>query len=304
MPVEALTPLDPSQFVNLHQSGVVGGHRLDTRVSGVVVSNDFSGRLNVTTAEGDTVTLTADLETEFRAGTYRARLEADHASVRVGARTTEVAIQQDFGIAVDGHLNEQELHDLEKLFQNISQLFRGFVEGQGEKTQVHAAKLAERLSGLGTVSSLDLSLEVIRSVAVVTGSTHTSGGAPETAAAIPQSSTGTTAPTPSGDTSDGVVLKESVQNGQLASLIQQVFNALKEAEVELPKFQTYLAEFFEKLHQDLLKGIPSGHEHQAEGPDLSVEQGPEYAQSPSANSNVVTAYSSVHLTAFSFSLQG
>ena len=303
MPVEALTPLDPSQFVNLHQSGAVGGHRLDTQVSGFVVSNDFSGRLNVTTAEGDTVTLTADLETEFRAGTYRARLEADHASVRAGARTTEVAIQQDFGIAVDGHLNEQELHDLEKLFQNISQLFRGFVEGQGEKTQVHAAKLAERLSGLGTLSSLDLSLEVIRSV-VVTGSTHTSGGAPETAAAIPQSSTGTTAPTPSGDTSDGVVLKESVQNGQLASLIQQVFNALKDAEAELPKFQTYLAEFFEKLHQDLLKGIPPGHEHQAEGPDLSVEQGPEYAQSPGANSNVVTAYSSVHLTAFSFSLQG
>ena len=173
MPVEALIPLDPRQFVNLHQSGAVGGHRLDTQVSGFVVSNDFSGRLNVTTAEGDTVTLTADLETEFRAGTYRARLEADHASVSVGARTTEVAIQQDFGIAVDGHLNEQELHDLEKLFQNISQLFRGFVEGQGEKTQVHAAKLAERLSGLGTLSSLDLSLEVIRSVAVVTGSVHT-----------------------------------------------------------------------------------------------------------------------------------
>lgn len=304
MPVEVLTPLDPRQFVNLHQFGAVGGQRLDTQVSGFAVSNDFSGRLNVTTAEGDRVTLTADLETEFRAGTYRARLEADHASVSVGARTTEVSVQQDFGIAVDGHLNEQELHDLEKLFQNISQLFRGFVEGQGEKTQVHAAKLAERLSGLDTVSSLDLSLEVIRAVAVVTGSTHTSGGAPETAAAIPQSSTGTTAPTPSGDTSDGVVLKESVQNGQLASLIQQVFNALKEAEAELPKFQTYLAEFFEKLHHDLLKGIPPGHEHQTEGPDLSVEQGPEYAQSPSANSNVVTAYSSVHLTAFSFSLQG
>jgi len=205
---------------------------------------------------------------------------------------------------VNGHLNEQELHDLEKLFQNISQLFREFVEGQGEKTQVQAAKLAERLSGLGTVSSLDLSLEVIRSVTVVTGSTHASGGAPETAAAIPQSSTGTTAPTPSGDTSDGVVLKGSVQNGQLASLIQQVFNALKEAEAKLPKLQTYLAEFFERLHQDLLKGIPPGHAPQVEGPDLSVEQGPEYAQSPSANSNVVTAYSSVHLTAFSFSLQG
>jgi len=304
MPVEALIPLDPRQFVNLHQSGAVGGHRLDTQVSGFVVSNDFSGRRNVTTAEGDTVTLTADLETEFRAGTYRARLEADHASVSVGARTTEVAIQQDFGIAVDGHLNEQELHDLEKLFQNISQLFRGFVEGQGEKTQVHAAKLAERLSGLGTLSSLDLSLEVIRSVAVVTGSVHTSGGAPETAAAIPQSSTGTTAPTPSGDTSDGLFLTESVQNGQLSSLIQQVFNAVKEAEAELPKLQTYLAEFFEKLHQDLLKGTPAGRAHQVDEQDSSKEPGHGTAPSLSVNSHLVAAYSSVSLTALSFSLQG
>jgi hypothetical protein len=304
MPLEAITPIDPHQFFTRHQPGALEGHRLDTRVSGLAVSTDFSGRLNLTTAEGDTVTLTADLESDFRTGTYRARLEADHAAVSVGARTTQFSIQQDFGIAVSGHLNEQELHDLEKLFQNISQLFREFVEGQGAYSQVQAAKLAERLSGFDTLSSLDLSLEIIRSVTVVTGATGTSGEAPETAAAIPQSSTGTTAPTPSVNTLDGSSLNASGQNGPLASLIQQVFDALKEAEAELPKLHTYLAELFEKLQDDLLQGTPTGYARQVDEQGSSKEQGEGNAPLPSVNSQVVAAYSSVSLTALSFSLQG
>ncbi|MDH4343139.1 MAG: hypothetical protein OEV71_08575, partial [Nitrospira sp.] len=70
MPVQTLTSIDPHHIFNLRQLSDAGGHRLDTRVSGVAVSNDLSGRLAVTTAEGDRITLTADLATDFLFGSH------------------------------------------------------------------------------------------------------------------------------------------------------------------------------------------------------------------------------------------
>jgi hypothetical protein len=52
MPVQAVTQFDPTQFFRLPSASGTGAQRLDTKVSGVAVSNDFSGRLSVTTAEG------------------------------------------------------------------------------------------------------------------------------------------------------------------------------------------------------------------------------------------------------------
>jgi hypothetical protein len=304
MSVQPLTSFDPHRLFYPGARHEAGLPRLDTRISGLSIAQEFSGRVNVTTAEGDRVTLVADVDDAYEAGAVQSFVQTRHGDGFVGAGYARSAHAHHVGVSIQGDLNEAEVTDLEKLFERVSNIFRGFFQGHDDEARAHTENLADGFHGLENLSGLDLSVEIVRSVAVVSGSGSTPGGAPGTAAAIPQSSNGTTAPTPSGDTSDGVVLKESVQNGQLASLIQQVFNALKEAEAELPKFQTYLAGVFEKLHHDLLKEIPPGHEHQAEGPDLSVEQGPEYAQSLSANSNVVIAYSSVHLTAFSFSLQG
>ncbi|MDH5348623.1 MAG: hypothetical protein OEW13_12040, partial [Nitrospira sp.] len=61
MPVQSLAGIDPNQFFNLRSPATIGTHRLETGVSGVTLSNDFSGRLSVTTAEGDTIRLAADL---------------------------------------------------------------------------------------------------------------------------------------------------------------------------------------------------------------------------------------------------
>jgi len=46
MPVQALTQVDPQQFFNLSSANGAGTSRLDTKVSGVAVSNDFAGRLS------------------------------------------------------------------------------------------------------------------------------------------------------------------------------------------------------------------------------------------------------------------
>jgi hypothetical protein len=304
MSVQSLAGIDPNQFFNLRSTAAIGTHRLETGVSAVALTTDFSGRLSVTTAEGDTIRLAADLESDFRAGRYYVHGGSGEAAVSLGAESAQYTLQRDFGITVDGDLNEQELSDLEQLLQKISNIFHGFVEDQDEAALAPTVALAERFRSLATLSSLDLSVEVIRSVAVLAASSVTPGGAPATAAAIPLLSNGTTAPTPSSDSSEDDHLTVPEKDSLLASLIQQVFDALKEAETELEKFQKYLPDFFEKLHEDLLGRLQISAEHKTEEQDEAVEHTSEHAPSPTSNGNVLTAYGSVDLATFSFSIQG
>ncbi|MDH5740735.1 MAG: hypothetical protein OEY77_10465, partial [Nitrospira sp.] len=267
MPVQSLAALDPNQFFNFRSTAAIGTHRLETGVSAVALSNDFSGRLSVTTAEGDTIRLAADLETNFRAGRYYVHGGSEEAAVSLGAESAHYTLQRDFGITVDGDLNEQELSDLEKLLKKISNIFHGFVEGQDEAALAQTASLVERFRGLATLSGLDLSVEVVRSVTVVAASSVTPGGASATTVAIPQLSNGTTAPTPSSGSSQDGLLTVSEKDTLLASLIEQVFEALEEAGTELQKFQKYLPDFFETLHEDLLGSLVSRAEHKTEEQD-------------------------------------
>jgi hypothetical protein len=303
MPVQALTSIDPHHFFNLRQLSDGEVHRLDTRVSGVAVSNDFSGRLAVTTAEGDRITLTADLETDFRSGSYESRVEAGGTTGNAGATYTHYTIQQDFGVTVDGDLNKEELHDLQILFGNIANIFRGFFQGEDEDARAHATKLGEGFTELDSLSSLDVSLEAVRSVVVVAAAYVTPGGAPGTVAAIPQPSNGTTAPTPSSDSPDGTHLTVPVKDAQLASLIQQVLDALKEAKVELDKVRKHLPDFFDKLREDLAKELRGEQERKADPDDHSLPQVSDEINSPTASSSLLVAYRTVTETALSLSIQ-
>jgi hypothetical protein len=303
MPVQALTSIDPHHFVNLRQLSDAGGHRLDTRVSGVAVSNDLSGRLAVTTAEGDRITLTADLATDFRSGSYRSQVADDRTTGKVEATYTHYAVQQEFGIAVDGELNKEELHDLQTLFGNIANIFRGFFQGQDEDARAHTSKLAEGFPRLDSLSSLDLTVEVVRSVAVVAASSGTPGGAPRTVAAIPQLSNGTTEPIPSSDSPNGTHLTVPVKDAQLASIIQQVLNALKEAKVELEKVRTHLPDFFDKLREDLAKELRGKQESKANLQDHSRPQVSDEINSPTTSSSLLVAYRTVTETSLSLSIQ-
>ena len=303
MSVQALTSIDPHQFFNLRQRSDAGAHRLDTKVSGVVVSNDFSGRFSVTTAEGDRITLTADLGTEFQSASYVSRTETDRAVGRLEVQSTDAALQRRLGIAVDGDLNQEEVQDLEILFQKIANIFRGFVQGHDEKARVQSANLAEGFGRLTTLSALDLSVEVVRSVTVVAASQLTPGGAPGTAAAIPQSSTGTTAPTPSSDSPDDTHFKVPTKDRPLASLIQQVLDALKEARIESEKVRKYLPDFLDKLHEDLAKALQDERRAKPDGQTRSGAQGSGERESLPSSHNLLVAYHTGTESSISLSIQ-
>ena len=302
MPVQALTSVDPHHFFNLRRLPDGEVHRLDTRVSGVAVSNEFSGRLAVTTAEGDRITFTADLATDFRSESHISQMADDRTMGKIEATYTHYAVQRDFGLAVEGDLNKEELHDLKILFGNIATIFRGFFQGEDEVTRAHTTKLAEGFRGMDSLSGLDLSVDVVRSVVVAAASHITSGGAPAAVAAIPQPSNGTTAPAPSSGLPDGTHLTVPVKDAHLASLIQQVLDALKDAKVELEKVRAYLPDFFEKLRDDLVKEFHGEREPKIDDQDHSIAQVSDEVDSP-ASSSLLVAYRTVTETWTFLSIQ-
>jgi len=328
MPVQALTQVDPTQFFNLPSANGTGTQRLDTQVSGVAISNDFSGRLSVTTAEGDKITLSADIESDFRAVNYKSHVEGAGKTVDIEAKYAEYSLKQEFGVTVEGDLNEQEVKDLAKLFRKVANIFKKYLSGQDDEALAKTAKLAERFGRLSSLSGLDLSVDVERSVTVIaaqiasevtgqpalptgpqpqipTTTSHiaTPGGAPSTAAAIPQPSTGTTAPTPSStaepvaNSADITHLSAPAQETQQPrSLAQQILDALEETKVESRKVRKYLPDFFKKLREDLGKELRSEREHDHNQPANQV-------QAPATTSiSVAFAYQAVSQTSVSLSI--
>jgi hypothetical protein len=329
MSVQALTQVDPTQFFNLPSANGTGTQRLDTQVSGVAISNDFSGRLSVTTAEGDTITLSADLESDFRAVSYKAHAAGNGTTVDVEAKYAEFSLKQEFGVTIEGDLNEQEVKDLAKLFRKVANIFKKYLSGQDDEALAKTAKLAERFGKLSSLSGLDLSVDVERSVTVlaaqiatevtgqpalptgpqpqipiVTSHTATPGGAPSTAAAIPQPSTGTTAPTPSStaepvaNSADITHLSASAQETQRPrSLAQQILEALEETRVESRKVRKYLPDFLQKLREDLGKELRGEREHDHNQPANQV-------QAPAITStSLAFAYQAVSQTSVSLSIR-
>lgn len=329
MPVQALTQFDPTQFFRLPSAHGTGTQRLDTKVSGVAVSNDFSGRLSVTTAEGDTITLSAGLESDFRAVNYKAHAEGDGKTVGVDATYAEYSLKHEFGVTIEGDLNEEEVNDLAKLFRNVANIFKQYLSGQDDEAVAKTAKLGEQFGALSSLSGLDLNVDVERSVTVLaahivsevagfpalpidwlpqippaTSQTATPGGAPSAVAAIPQPSTGTTVPTPLSTASsvtnppNGAHLSAPASETQKPRpLVQQILEALEEAGLESRKVQEYLPDFLQKLREDLEKELKGEQERHSDQPADQV-------QTPAAASTrAVFAYQAVSQTSISLSIR-
>ncbi len=336
MPVSALTSFDPSKFFQAPAANAGGAQRLDTKVFAISASTDLTGQLSVTTAEGDRITLTADLEARYRAVNYQAQAQTENGTAQVSATSIQASLKKQYGVTVEGDLNEQELHDLEKLFYKVSNIFRKYFRGQDDEALAKTAKLADKFGSLSSLSSLDLTVDVERSVTVVAAQVASSvaglsalpenqpaptpastqasripstpvtpGAAPSAVAAIPQSSTGTTAPTqpstdaaaPAADATTRLVAT-APDASQPKSLVQQVLDALEEAKVESQKVHKYFPDFLKKLRKDLENEL---RETREQTPQASAA---EQAEPPASTvSNVVFAYQSVRQTSFSLSVR-
>lgn len=159
-------PYDPGPFSPWIPAAGRGETNAGTPATAIAAETNFSGLVNVTTAEGDKVTLNLAVETDYRYA---------HAGTRfpVGAATpsaqeaAETSVARSLGVTVEGNLSDQELADLAKLLQSITGIFRKYLQGQDEQAAARTARLAERFESLSLLSKVDLSLEMTRTLAVV-----------------------------------------------------------------------------------------------------------------------------------------
>jgi hypothetical protein len=315
MPVQALSQVDPKQFFNLASTAGTGIQRLDTQVSGVSVSNDFSGRLSVTTAEGDKITLSADLESDFRAVTYTSHVEGDGKTMDVAAKYAEYSLKQEFGVTVEGDLNDQEVKDLSQLFRKVANIFKKYLSGQDDAALAKTAKLGDSFGNYSSLSDLSLNVDLERSVTAFAA--ELAGevvGQPGTPAALPVSSAPASTPPDSttqavtrgsAPTTDAATLPSGItvpiqgaapasEPSQSSSLVQQVLDATQEARVEPRKLNKYFSQFL----RDLGKALKNGNQDRRQAEGNQTNQTPNVpAQAGSAS------YRSMSPTAASLSIR-
>jgi hypothetical protein len=200
MSVSALTQVDPNQFFNLSSTSGTGTQRLDTKVGGVAVSTDFSGRLSVTTAEGDKITLSANIESDFRAVNYKSHTEGNGQTTDIEAKYAEYSLKQEFGLTVEGDLNDQEVKDLSKLFRKVANIFKKVLSGQDDAALAKTVKLGESFGNYSSLSDLSLNVDLERSVtrfaAALTGEVASQPGTPDSVPTSTNPATIPSAPTP------------------------------------------------------------------------------------------------------------
>ncbi|MFO0778917.1 MAG: hypothetical protein U0223_15105 [Nitrospira sp.] len=255
------------------------------------------------TTDGDRVTLVADIDEEYKAGSVQSSIETSQETGTVSAGLAQSARAHNFGVAVSGDLNEAEVRDLEKLFEKISSIFRGFFQGYDEEAKAQTVHLADGFRGLESLSSLDLSIEIVRSVTVVSASGVTPGGAPGTAAVIPQSSNGTTVPTPSPNSADATHLVAPVNSEQFAALMRQVFNALNELRINTEKVRHHLPAFLDKVREQLAKELRQEPGSTTDDRRHAAEDGLGSDEPVTSSRNLLIAYQRITQTSTSFSLQ-
>jgi hypothetical protein len=306
MSLQVLTQINPSRFFDLPKSDGTDIQRLNTQVEGIAVSNDFSGRLSVTTAEGDRITLTADLETDFRAINFRSQSSTGGTAVGVEATYREFAYRNELNVAVEGNLSEQELQDLETVFQKASNIFRHFIKGQDEVSLAKVAHLADRFASLPSLASIDLALDLDRSVTQVAAqiaSEYIGQGTGETLES--SSPNRTAAPTPSStpalisDSDKGIRfgLPDSIFSGP-SSLTQQILDILQESRLKPRKIHEHLPSLLARLREQVGEELHREQAHKNSQPNEPAKQ----TQTPLfMNAAIARAYESARESSVSLS---
>lgn len=277
MPIQSVPLFDPSQSIALPSEGMRIGRR-STRLAAIMASNNLDGQVSVMTTEGDRVTWNATLVQNFEMFSYRRT--ARHASVTLdmSAKETQYLLEQKLGMTIEGDLNEQEARDLLRLFENVLNLFRTFVRGQDETALDKVAKLAGRFDTLSTLSSLDLTVTVERSLMMLTASESPAGSehvlAPVVTAspaairattdAMPSIIT-TASPSPDSEASAESSVSSGLTDqrndvrlaGLLSSheqplpLVDQLVDTLKDSSLEPDKLLKFLPRLLDRVREEL-----------------------------------------------------
>lgn len=157
-----MNPISSQQSLAPFSQGPFAGSRSmqAEQVRAGAVSLERSTDLTITTAEGDTVTLSLATAIEANAGVYRSESMADGRRSATQTAYADYSRRQSMAITVDGELNDEELADIREAVDAIGGMIEDFLAGD---LQAMAAD-GELLKELDSIASLDASFSYAQQV--------------------------------------------------------------------------------------------------------------------------------------------
>lgn len=121
--------------------------RLDLRARSI--SRDLSAEFVFTTGEGDTVTLSASVETDVTYASLRYLSRSDGESTRLRGSLEAISVDRSLTLTVEGDLSEQELADITAFLDRVGPRFNGLLHGRGASRSLwNPARAYDSLSGI------------------------------------------------------------------------------------------------------------------------------------------------------------
>ena len=132
------------------------------QASQIQVSQSQTADITIVTAEGDTVTLSANKSADLSFAIYNAQGKTGDSSDPITGMSEELHRSSDFSITVDGNLNREELKEIRTAIRTIQKAATDVLKGHEEKAAERTANLAD----LDQIASIDADLEFNREVSV------------------------------------------------------------------------------------------------------------------------------------------
>jgi hypothetical protein len=129
------------------------GANASTDLAAVLASHEVSAEINITTDDGDTVTISLESEADAGYAFYSRPASGGEGGLKASALVASVS--RDLEVSVQGELDDEELADISSLLKRIELVIRNFLKGN------FAAAAQQALGGadLDSLSSYSLDVE-------------------------------------------------------------------------------------------------------------------------------------------------
>jgi hypothetical protein len=145
-----------------NRAASAGGDSSVSRMEKAELFQSQETDLTIVTKEGDHVTVSADSEFRLDFATYDSTGRMKGETSRLQAEALSLDSSQKFSISVEGDLNEQEKKDIQNILQSLDKTMNDLVSGRSDQ----GAAGAEKLGNLGSISSINATLQVEQSISV------------------------------------------------------------------------------------------------------------------------------------------
>jgi hypothetical protein len=246
----ALSGLDPTSW---SAAQARRESSVSTDLLAVQASSETTAEIDITTKDGDTVTIS--LASDIEAGYAYYRRTGTAAGSEMEARALVASVSRELQITVQGSLDQEELADITNLVKQLGQAIRSFVNGDttASARQALDVKALDSLSGFSLDMEHSDSLTLIRASAAtqteVVGTVTFEGPVAQPTPALPSSDD--TVPV-SGAGPRGMAWTDPVRS-DITGLLDAMRKAVEDSGIDLSRSGRLLVKSLQRLLHDIAR---------------------------------------------------